>query len=70
MNVLLAIHHGLQGIGRGIAPLVILALVAMLFVAPVFAMLFVSFYAGMELQRVTGTGVGFGMRLVGVPRRI
>jgi hypothetical protein len=39
---LLALHRGLHGVGSFVAKLCILALVAGLFFAPVFAMLFVS----------------------------
>ena len=53
-DVLLAVHRGLHGVGSSIAKLCVLALVAVLFFVPVFAMLLASVFGAVWLGGITG----------------
>jgi hypothetical protein len=52
----LSVHHGLEAIGTAIAQITKLALVALLFAAPLFAAIFASLFAAVEVGRLIGGG--------------
>ncbi len=56
MWALLALDHALQAIGRLVGQLTALALIVLLFLAPVFAMLLGCVYAAVGVEKLTGGG--------------
>lgn len=54
MKLLLALHHGLHAIGKSIGQITRLALVFLLITVPLFAVIFGSFVAAVEIGVWTG----------------
>jgi hypothetical protein len=55
-RALVTLHHGLEGIGPWVAQLTVIALVAILFLVPLFAMLIGSFFMAFCVERLIGGG--------------
>jgi hypothetical protein len=56
MELISMVHRGLKAAGKGIAPLIALALVAVLFLVPVLAVLMARLYAGWWAADLVGAG--------------